>query len=306
MNPRIVSLTAPRDTGENPGQLGISTALLTPFHGDGRLNLPLYCDHANDVLAGGAHGITLFGTTGEGASIGIDERKATIQAICDSGIAADKITVGICASAVTDVAAQVRQGVEHGITQFLLLPPFYFKDLDDDGLFDWHAKVFEAAEPSAKFILYHIPQVTQVPLSVDFVMRVRAGFPDRVLAIKDSAGQWDNSYALLKTGNIPVLVGDERLLHKAAAMGGAGSICGVANLMPGRLRTLYETQAEDKALSSDVDLIVSYPVIPALKYAMVAMTGNPEWGHLRAPLLGLNAEARQAIGARFAPGKAVA
>ena len=117
---------------------GISTALLTPFHRDGRLNLPLLCQHANHVLQSGTNGVTLFGTTGEGASIGLDERQNAIVAILNSGIAADTITLGLCGSALTDVAAQVRQGTDFGITRFLLLPPFYFKDLDDDGLFEWH------------------------------------------------------------------------------------------------------------------------------------------------------------------------
>lgn len=285
---------------------GISTALLTPFHGDGRINLTLFCQHANHMLESGPNGITLFGTTGEGASIGLDERQTAIQAMLDSGVSADRITLGLCASAVSDVAVQVQQGVAFGVTRFLLLPPFYFKGLDDDGLYDWHAGLFDIADPSARFILYHIPQITQVPLSFDLIMRLRAGFPDRVLALKDSAGQWDDTRAVLDSGNIPVLVGDERLLHKAAAMGGAGSICGMANLYPGRLRKLFDTHTEDRDLSEDVDLIVSYPVIPALKQAMVAMTGNPDWGHLRAPLRPLEPTASAAIVARFAQNPVVA
>jgi 4-hydroxy-tetrahydrodipicolinate synthase len=251
------------------------------------------------MLQNGANGVTLFGTTGEGASIGLDERQNAIQAVFNSGIPVDVITLGLCGSAIPDVAAQVRQGTEFGITRFLLLPPFYFKDLDDGGLFDWHAKLFEVAEPSAQFILYHIPQITMVPLSLDLIVRLSSDFPDRVLAIKDSAGQWDNSRAFLESGEIPVLVGDERLLHKAAAMGGAGSICGMANLFPQRLRTLFDTHVEDPDLSSKTDLIVSVPVIPALKRAMVAMTGNPEWRHLRAPLRQLNSEASATISAGF-------
>ncbi len=278
---------------------GISTALLTPFQGDGRINIPLFCSHANFTIENGAHGVTLFGTTGEGASIGLSERQEAISGILGSGIAADAITLGLCGSAVGDVVSQVRQGMEFGVTKYLLLPPFYFKDLDDDGLFEWHAQLFAAADPSAKFILYHIPQITQIPLSFDLIMRLKEAFPDRVFAVKDSAGQWTNTEPLLASGKVPILVGDERLLHKAAAIGAAGSICGMANLYPARLRTIFETHIEDTELSSMVTLIVSAPVIPALKQAMVAMTGNSDWGQVRAPLQPLGTEAGAAIAAKF-------
>ncbi len=280
-------------------RFGISAALLTPFHPDGSMNLPLFCAHANAVLQNGAAGVTPFGTTGEGASIAFGERSEAIMALIDSGISVDAITLGVCGSAIGDLAFQVKQGVEAGVTKFLLTPAFFFKSLEDAGVFDWHSQVFAATDKRAKFILYHIPQMTHVPLSVDLIHRLRASFPDRILAIKDSAGQWDNTRQLLESGEIPVLVGDERLLHKAAAMGGAGSICGMANLYPKRLRTLFDTREEDKALSADVEMIVSVPVIPALKQVMVAKTGEASWGHVRAPLRPLQGDALEAIRARF-------
>ena len=252
------------------------------------------------MLQNGANGITPFGTTGEGASIAFDERSGAISALIDSGIPSKAITLGLFGSAIGDVVSQVQMGVGFGITKFLLLPPFYFKDLDDVGLFEWHEMLFAAADAHAKFILYHIPQVTHVPLSLDLVKNLRMSFPNRILAVKDSAGQWDITRRLLESGEIPVLVGDERLLHKAAAMGSAGSICGMANLYPQRMRTLFDTQVEDAALSSDVDLIVAGPVIPALKQAMVAKTGNASWSNIRPPLQALKGEACAAIMGRFA------
>lgn len=273
--------------------------MLTPFRDNGSINIPLFCSHANFTLENGTHGVTLFGTTGEGASIGLNERQEVISDILKSGIAAEEITLGLCGTAVGDVVSQVRQGIEFGVTKYLLLPPFYFKILDDNGLFEWHAQLFAAADPSAKFILYHIPQITQVPLSFDLIMRLKESFPDRVMAVKDSAGQWENTEPLLASGKVPILVGDERLLHKAAAIGAAGSICGMANLYPNRLRAIFETHIEDAEISSMVTLIVSAPVIPALKQAMVAMTGNSDWGRVRAPLQKLGTKASSEITARF-------
>ncbi|MBX2885346.1 MAG: dihydrodipicolinate synthase family protein [Granulosicoccus sp.] len=275
---------------------------MTPFHDDSSLNIDLFCAHAKEMLARGATGVTLFGTTGEGASIGLQERTDAISAVIASGVPKSVVTLGVCAPAIADALLQVEQGIELGVTQFLLLPPFYFKGSEDQGLYDWHAQLFALADPRAKFILYHIPQVTQVPLSVDLVLRLNADFPDRVMAIKDSAGQWDNTNTLLDARAIPVLVGDERLLHKAAAMGGAGSICGMANLYPERMSNLFDTHEEDADLSGMVSLIVSVPVIPALKQVMVSMTGDANWANLRAPLQPLSAVDSALIAAKFSTG----
>lgn len=273
--------------------------MLTPFHNDGSLNIELFCAHAKAMLERGATGVTLFGTTGEGASIGLHERTDAIAAMVASGVPGSVMTLGVCASAIADAVLQVEQGIALGVTRFLLLPPFYFKGSEDQGLYDWHAQLFALADSRAKFILYHIPQVTQVPLSVDLVLRLYADFPDRIMAIKDSAGQWDNTRALLDTGTIPVLVGDERLLHKAAAMGGVGSICGMANLHTERMVRLFETHAEDADLSGMVEVIVSVPVIPALKQVMVAITGDEGWANLRAPFRPLSSADSAVIAAKF-------
>lgn len=276
-------------------RFGISVALLTPFTPEGAINTALLTDHALSVLEKGAHGVTLFGTTGEGASIAMSERRTGIAALIAGGIAADQMVVGVCATSVGDAVAQVDQALEFGIDRFLLLPPFYFPAPAEAGLRVWHEDLFTRADARAKFILYHIPQITAVPLSFDLVTGLRADFPDRVVAIKDSSGVWENSERLLKHGGIPVLVGDERLLHRALAIGAAGSICGMANLHPARLRALFDSAVEDVALSRQVDMVVSGPVIPALKALMVQQTGNPAWAHLRAPLAPLSAEARQKV-----------
>ncbi|WP_187429806.1 4-hydroxy-tetrahydrodipicolinate synthase [Roseobacter fucihabitans] len=284
---------------------GISAALLTPFGADGSINLSLFCTHARDLLKRGIEGVTAFGTTGEGASIGLKERAAAISALLASGISASKITLGVSSSALDDALAQIQQGIDAGITDFLLLPPFYFKCVEEDGLFDWHARLFNAADHRARFILYHIPQVSHAPLPVDLVMRLSAGFPERIMAIKDSSGSWDNTRALIESGQIPVLVGDERLLHKAAALGAVGSICGMANLYPERMARLFETQNEDQALSAEVAHIVSVPVIPALKLISSQRSDNADWARLRPPLKPLRGEARAAILSAFA-GKVLA
>lgn len=276
-------------------RFGIYAALLTPFAENGEIDTDLLVRHTLSLLADGAEGVALYGTTGEGASLGRQERLRGIKAFADAGVPRDKIVLGVCATSVEDAAEQVSEGLAHGIEDFLLLPPFYFKGCDDAGLYDWHAGLFARCEDRARFILYHIPQVTGVPLSVDLVSRLVAAFPTRIRAIKDSSGDWDNAQALLGLKSLPVLVGDERLLHRAAALGGAGAISGVANLYPDRLKRLFDTATEDSALSQEVTRIVSVPVIPALKAIITDRTKEPAWERLRAPLVPLDATQRAVV-----------
>jgi len=276
-------------------RIGISVALLTPFTAEGAIDTALLADHARDVLAKGAHGVTLFGTTGEGASIALGERAVAMAALLSAGLTEDRIFVGLCATSLGDVLAQIDQALFFGIDTFLLLPPFYFPAPGDVGLRAWHAALFAQADPRAKFILYHIPQITGVPLSFDLVTGLRRDFPDRVIALKDSSGSWENTERLLVWGGIPVLVGDERLLHRALPLGAAGSICGMANLHPARLRALFDTAVEDVALSRQVDAVVAGPVIAAVKALMAHQTGNAVWERLRPPLAPLVDAARAVV-----------
>ena len=266
---------------------GISVALLTPFAKSGAINTDALAEHARDLLGRGIDGVTLFGTTGEGASIGGAERAFALQALLDAGVSAEKITLGICATSLPDAIAQVTEGVGKDVRRFLVLPPFYFKGCSDDGLFDWHAQLMAATPSGAEFILYHIPQLSGVPLSVDLVARLKQAAPDRVMAIKDSAGQWDYTEALLDMGALDVLVGDERHLARALRMGASGSICGTANLYPERLAKLFSTREDDPDLSQHVSDILLHPVVPALKALQARMTGDPEWRNVRVPLQSL-------------------
>ncbi len=269
-------------------RFGISVALVTPFQADGALDSAMLGDHARNMMDAGVDGVTLFGTTGEGASVGLAERRLGIDALIAKGIDPARIVLGVYGTAVADVAAQVEQGRASGITQFLLPPPFYFGDASDEGLFGWFKEIFEATDAQTRFILYHIPQVTRVPLSVDLVHRIVATFGDRVAAIKDSSGVWDNAKTLLEHNKLPVLTGDERLLHRAVAIGGAGSICGMANLYPKRVLRIFETGTEDPALTAEVNYVLSNPVMPMLKALVAKATSNPDWDRLRAPLVALD------------------
>lgn len=276
-------------------KFGISVALLTPFTAEGDVDAARLGSHANAVLTGGASGITLFGTTGEGASLSAEERIEGVATLLKADIPAGKLTLGIYANSVAEAAGQIRAGLAAGVTTFLVPPPFYFPGTNDEGLFAWYAQLLAATDPGAQLILYHIPQVTAVPLSADLVGRIYAAFPGRIRAVKDSSGSWDTATAFLGLNSVPVLVGDERLLHRTVPLGGAGSITGCANLHPGRLTRVFETGQEDAALSTEIGAIVACPVIPALKVLLARATGDSAWENLRAPLVPLSDDQRATL-----------
>ncbi|MEM7642671.1 MAG: dihydrodipicolinate synthase family protein [Pseudomonadota bacterium] len=276
-------------------RFGLSVALATPFGPDGAIEARRLGDHAMACLGRGADSVTLFGTTGEGASVAMHERRIGIEALLGAGCPAARIVLGICATSAGDAVTQVAEGIGHGITDFLLLPPFYFPGPAEAGLFDWHAAVLAQADPRARFILYHIPQVSGVGLSVELVQRLAARAPDRVIAVKDSSGDWENAKALLAPGAPQVLVGDERLLHRAMALGGGGAISGMANLHPARMARIVETGLEDATLSAEVARIVSVPVIPAIKAGLAAQKKDSVWALPRPPLEPLSDAARATV-----------
>lgn len=275
-------------------QFGISAALLTPFGSDGAIDAERLVRHAVEVTRRGAVGVTLFGTTGEGPSIGTGERDAVL-ALLAAALSPDRIVLGVSAASVEDAAAQVRQGLGHGICDFLLSAPFYYSPVDDDGLFTWHSRLLQATAVEARFVLYNIPQVTGVALSPALSGRLGAAFPDRIQAIKDSSGDWATARELLSDGRLPVLVGDERLLHRAVPLGCAGSISGLANLYPERVASVFAQAREDTALSRLVDRIVSGPVNATLKVLLARAKNDPVWETVRPPLSPLGRIAREEL-----------
>jgi 4-hydroxy-tetrahydrodipicolinate synthase len=271
---------------------GLSAALVTPFAADGTVELARLAKHARHVLAEGCDTVTLFGTTGEGYGLSLGERAAMIGALTGSGIEPSKhLYAGVSAAPIDDAVEQARLALSHGARGLLFAPPFYLKGVDDDGLYAWFARAFEKIGAAVRgVILYHIPGQTAVPLSVDLVGRLKRAFPGVVTGVKDSSGQWEDTQAFLKAhGELSILVGDERQLARAIRAGGEGSICGLANMTPGLLRKLIYSGEDSRTVVDLVDMISSYPVLPAVK----ALTGHVHrdagFGAMRPPVSDLDA-----------------
>lgn len=272
-------------------RFGLSAALAMPFTADGAIDYPRLAAHAGWCLANGCDSVTAFGTTGEGASMGPSERDRVLGALASAGIGGRRVVGGVAAASAEEAADQARVALDFGCRALLLPPPFYFKGVGDEGLFGWFAAVFERLGPQARdVILYNIPSVTQVPLSVPLVARLADAFPEVVLGVKDSSGDWPYTERLLAArGGLAILVGDERHLAHAVRLGGAGAISGLANLMPAALRRLAIDGVDDARVVRLVDRILALPVIPAIKALLADRTGEVGWLNVRPPLVPLAA-----------------
>lgn len=278
---------------------GLSAALATPFDKKGRIDIERAIGHARWCLANGCGSVTLFGTTGEGASIGSGEREAVLAAFLDAGIEPGQIVVGVMANSIADAALQSGQALDAGCRGVLLAPPSYFKGLGEDGLFAWFAGVFGALGSRARgFYLYNIPSVTAVELSISLIGRLKAAFPSAVAGVKDSSGNWPFTQALLAAhGELAILIGDERCLAAGVRLGGQGAISGMANVCPDRLVAMAHEGRDDAGLSSLVDELVKLPVIPAVKALIAHRSADEGWRTTRPPLQDLaESDARKVTG----------
>lgn len=281
-------------------RFGLSCALITPFLASGAIDHARLVTHGRRVLAEGCRTITLFGTTGEGPSIGLGARAAALEALRHAGLDFPNTVFGaVTASSVEEAAVQANQLYDAGARGVLIAPPFYFKGVDDDGLFAWFGRVFEACHAPRNVFLYHIPSLTQVPLSPELVGRLRAAYPGVIAGIKDSAGDWPTTERFLAAhGDLHILVGDERLLARAVRHGGSGAINGFSNFCAPKLLPMVERGEDVPQISALVDLLLGYPVTPAIKVLVAHVTNDPEFLRTAPPLVDVpDVDARALIAA---------
>lgn len=278
---------------------GLSAALTTPFDASGRVDRAKIVAHAAHCLTQGCTSITLFGTTGEGSSVGADERGVILTALRAGGVAPEQIVYALADTSIDEAAAHARAAIDFGCRNVLLPPTFYFKNLSDDGLYDWYAGVFSALGSAGRdVILYNIPSVTAVTLPLSVILRLTAAFPATVTGVKDSGGDWAYSQALLEArGTLAVMIGDERHLAHGMRLGAEGAISGMANILAQRLITHTIAGRDDPAMVEMVEGVLRHPVTPAVKSLVAHVTGDDGWRRTRPPLLPTPADAAATLAA---------
>lgn len=287
---------------------GILVPALTPFEPGLDADADALLRHCRWLLEQGVDGLAVLGTTSEANSLGVDERIGLLEHLLANGIPAAKLMPGTGMCALSDSVKLTRHAVEHGCGGVLMLPPFYYKAVDDDGLFATYAEVIERVGDSAlRVYLYHIPPVARVGISLALIGRLLGEYPDTVAGLKDSSGEWENTAAVLREyPELTTFCGSEVFLLETLRHGGAGSITATANINAKQIRKLYEHWQDDgaDALQAQITAIRRayevYPTIPALKAIAADFYGSPGWRLVRPPLRALDAEQQRALVAALA------
>ncbi len=282
-------------------RLGLGAALTTPFGPDGEVLWGKLADHARRLMASGLSIVTTFGTTGEGASLDRATRARAIQRLSELGIAPANVATCIYGPAARDAADDIRRALAEGCAAILLVPPFYYKAVSDDGLFRWHAEVFEAVGAGCReVILYNIPGLTGATIGPELVGRLRRAFPEVVAGVKDSGGDWGHTTTLLaEHRDLAILVGHEGHLARAVQNGASGAISGMANVAP-RLVAGLVAGTGNALIDWALERLLAMPIVPAIKAVLAEETGDGTWRPVRAPLEPIDGEPRRLVCAEVA------
>lgn len=277
-----------------PHLTGLWPPVSTPFDASGRVDEGRLVRHSQRLLADGAHGLAILGTTSEANSLTLDERRRVIDAHLAAGIPAERLLPGTGSCAVGDAVALSCHAGEIGAAAVLLLPPFYYKKVSDDGLFAFVARLIEGCGANApRIMLYHIPPVAMVGWSAELIARLRDAFPGIIAGMKDSSGDAENTLAMIKAfpEDFAVFPGAEIYLLRALRAGAAGCISASANINAAGIRRLYDRwqapeadtlQAEANAIRKAVE---SRGMIPALKAVLAEHYRDAAWLTVRPPLV---------------------
>jgi 4-hydroxy-tetrahydrodipicolinate synthase len=283
---------------------GLWAAVLTPLDAELNCDHAKLAEHCKGLMARGVDGVAPFGTTGEGPSFTVAERIAATDALLKAGIPARRIVLGNGATALGDAVELARYAAKAGLAGVLMLPPFFFKGVDDEGVYAAFAETIErVGDDRLRVYLYNIPQISGVPVGHAAIDRLLARYPAIMAGVKDSSGDWDNTSDLLQRfgRRMAILVGAEEHVPRAMAEGGRGTICGMANVIPEAMRAVIDragtTQGEAllQAVTRLTETILSVPFIPAMKAVKAADTGEQAWHRVRAPLCMLDATAAASI-----------
>ena len=285
---------------------GVIAPILTPFNDDMSLATDLYVAHAKRLFIQGCAAIAPFGTTGEALSVGIDERIVAIRALIDGGINPARMIPGTGLSNVADTSRLSRACLDMDCAAVMTLPPFYFKDVAEGGLYHYFKQLIEAIGPGARIFLYHIPPIAIVGIPATLAARLHDDFPQQIVGIKDSSGDWENTRALLDIDGMIVYPGSELSLLDALQLGAPGCITATANINAGAIAKVVElydqgdidaARAVHKTVRRFRLTVQDYAPIPAQKRLLATTTGDARWANVRPPLTAMSAETGRELAA---------
>lgn len=283
---------------------GLFSATPTPLTEEGAPDHAALLGHARRLLERGCDGLSVLGTTGEASAFSLGERKALLEALVEGGIAPDRLVPGTGLPAISETVDLTRHALSLGVTTVLMLPPYYFKAVSEDGLFAFYAEVIErVGDARLKVMLYHYPAVSGVPIPHRVIERLRERYPDCVTAIKDSSGDVANMETMLdRFPGLAVLTGIDPLVLPLLNRGGAGCLTLMANLMPEDLALIVGNHADPEqaegVAAAQARVTAAHAratrrdPIASVKALLAAESDRESWDRLRPPLLPLTAQER--------------
>jgi 4-hydroxy-tetrahydrodipicolinate synthase len=291
-----------------PRSNALIAAVATPLGPDLRPDTRLLVERCRGLMSEGCDGITLFGTTGEGAEFAVEDRQLALESLLAAGIPPARLIVSIGALALPDVVALAGHATAQGVAGVLLMPPCLFRSgIGEDGIFRYYATVIDrAGRDDLRLHLYHFPEISGIALAPSVIQRLSERYPQAVVGVKDSGGDLGFTEDLLRRfSHLQIFTGTETHIPAALASGGAGTICGLANVIPRLLRLMSDgrTLGDRRRflpMVQAVDNILSRgPFIPALKAVIADQTNEPGWRRVVPPLAELPLADEQRLLADF-------
>lgn len=282
---------------------GVLAPVVTPFKKDYAPDAQRFVRHCKWLLAHGCAGLAVFGTNSEANSLSADERMTLLEQLVEGGVPASQLMPGTGCCALTDSVRLTAHAVKLGCAGVLMLPPFYYKGVPDDGLFRNFSEVIQrVGDDRLQLYLYHIPPVAQVAITLGLIERLLKAYPETVAGVKDSSGDWANTKAMIdafaKQG-FEVFAGSEVFLLKNMRAGGVGCITAGANVNPHGIDRVYRgwQSPEAEQLQGGIDKVrqilqSQVSMIPALKACIAHYAADPDWMTVRPPLVELTVEQR--------------
>jgi 4-hydroxy-tetrahydrodipicolinate synthase len=278
---------------------GVLSPVITPFNADLSPDSERFIAQCQWLVSQNC-GLAVFGTNSEANSLSVNERIALLDSLVSADVDAKRMMPGTGCCALTDTVRLTEHAVKAGCAGVLMLPPFYYKDVSEDGLFASFAEVIERVGDSRlRIYLYHIPPVAVVGITTKLVERLLKAYPTAIAGMKDSSGDWTNTKKFLdafaKSG-FDVFVGSESFLLANMKEGGAGCISATANVNPAMIDKLYQewrngdAADQQKRLDAIRKATGQYVMIPALKSVVAHYAKDPEWARVRPPLVALSQE----------------
>lgn len=277
-------------------------ASLTPFTTPtGAVDHAWIPRHLRWLEANGVDGVVPCGTTGEGPSLGLDERKAVIDTVLAhrGGL---RVIAGTGCVALPETIAATRYALERGADAALVLPPYYFKNPADAGLIAFYRAVCDALPPGGKIMLYHIPPISQIAIPVAVLEALLASHPTAIYGVKDSGGDGEHTAMLIaRFPQLNIFTGGAPLLGRALADGAAGGIFALTNAFPRELRAILDAHqaggqvaAAQRHVTALADTLKQHGAVPSLKAVVPTLADLPPTAP-RAPLVPLDAGAAEAL-----------